>query len=128
MFIGAVCFTLPVIPKVVQPIPSEIVFAATGVVSATNYIVPYSLIGETTSKSDSGRYVALLNTTQVTAQMVANFIASLVMQLTGSVTYGIGIFFCKIHFLKTRLTLSYILCLPLYIPFWAPKGLSSLGP
>ena len=90
MLIGTICFSLPVFPKVVQPIPSEIVFAATGIVSATNYIVPYSIIGETTSNSDSGRYIALLNTTQVTAQMFANFLASVVMQVTGSVTYGIG--------------------------------------
>ena len=90
MLIGTISFLLPIIPKVVQPIPSEIVFAATGIVSATNGIIPYSIIGETTSKADSGRYIALLNTTQVCAQMAANFLASIVMQLSGSVTYGIG--------------------------------------
>ena len=90
MLIGAICFSLPIFPNVVAPIPSEIVFAMTGVVSATNYIVPYSLIGEMTANTDSGRYIALLNTTQVCAQMTANFLASVVMQITGSVTYGIG--------------------------------------
>merc|ERR1712137_1369017 len=91
MLIGAVCFCLPVFPKVVQPAPSEIVFAMTGILSATNNIIPYSIIGETTSKADSGRYIALLNTTQVCAQMFANFMASVAMQLTGSVTYGIAV-------------------------------------
>ena len=107
MLIGTICFLLPVFPKVVQPAPSEIVFALTGVVSATNYIIPYSIIGETTSKADSGRFIALLNTTQVCAQMVANFLASVVMQLTGSVTYGIGMQNCYILLKSITNTLFY---------------------
>ena len=75
MGLGAVCFLLPLIPAIVQPWPSEIVFGLTGLVSAANYIVPYSLVGELTSRDDSGRYIGLLNTTQVCAQMIANFLA-----------------------------------------------------
>ena len=75
-----------------QPIPAEIVFAITGVISASFYVIPYSLVGELTSREDTGRYCGLLNTTQVSAQITANFLASIAIQVTGSVTYGIGMF------------------------------------
>jgi len=90
LFIGALSFLLPIIPAIVQPAPAEVVFAFSGFLGASNNIIPYSIVGEVAAKSDAGRFIGLLNTTQVLAQMLANFFASVVMQISGSVTYGIG--------------------------------------
>ena len=51
---GAFSFLMPLIPYVVNPIPSEIVFAFSGLLSASNYIIPYSIVGEVNSQTDSG--------------------------------------------------------------------------
>ena len=64
--------------------------AQLGALNAVSNIVPYSLMGQATPKSESGWYVSLLNTCQTIAQLVANLVASATMNFCGNVRSGIA--------------------------------------
>ena len=64
--------------------------AFSGILNAVSNVVPYALVGEMVPKAESGLYVGVLNMTQVSAQLLSNFLASTMMSVFGNVTSGMG--------------------------------------
>ena len=54
LVVGGICFTLPLIPQVSQPIPAEINFSFVGILYATSNVIPYSLMGDIAHEQNSG--------------------------------------------------------------------------
>lgn len=105
----AIAFILVVLPACQTVAISMAIIATLGITNGTAAVLPFSMVGQLDSTKDkSGLMIAILNSAQVIAQLVSNFVSSGTATLTDNDAAGIATgsgwaliaFFVTVFYLK----------------------------
>jgi hypothetical protein len=88
--IGSVALLIMLAPAAQVPAASLTLAALVGLINASMGTISYALAGKFSGAEQSGLMIGVLNTLQVLAQLVANFLSSLAASLTGNTAAGMA--------------------------------------